>query len=238
MTKAAADTFREMLERNREIGRNLDRPGFPLGALEALQGWQRERFSRTYADFLSTDTDGPACRFFLDELYGGLDFRKRDEEVSRVAPVMARLLPESALDALADAFRLQAISLELDIAMVELGPDTDFRSMSTADYANWYRSCGRRAQREAQISLIRELGHRLDRLVRAPMLLRLVGLLRGPAHAAGFGDLQEFLEHGLHAFRGLADTERFVETIYRREWRAMERLFAGDDDPYADLLTV
>jgi hypothetical protein len=69
-------------------------------------------------------------------------------------------------------------------------------------------------------------------------LLRLVVLLRGPALAAGFGKLQAFLEQGLSSFRQLADPAGFVETIYRREWLAMERLFSGDDDPYADLLTV
>ena len=72
----------------------LDAPGFPLPALEDLQGWQRERFSRTYADFLARESDAAACRFFLDELYGGLEFRERNEDVSRVAPVMARTLPD------------------------------------------------------------------------------------------------------------------------------------------------
>jgi hypothetical protein len=227
-----------MLAHNREIAGMLDAPGFPLPALEDLQGWQRERFSRTYADFLARESDAAACRFFLDELYGGLEFRERNEDVSRVAPVMARTLPEHALNSLADALRLQAISLELDIAMVQLDPSADFRSMETPYYARWYRACGQRTRREAQIILIRDLGHRLERLVETPTLLRLLVLLRGPALAAGFGKLQALLEQGLSSFRQLADPAGFVETIYRREWLAMERLFSGDDDPYADLLTV
>lgn len=227
-----------MLERNRDIAARLDRDDFPLRALEDLQAWQRERFARTYADFLESESAAPACRFFLDELYGGLHFRHRDEDVSRVAPVMTRLLPEHALNSLADAFRLQAISLELDIAMVELDPAADFRGMETAEYARWYRACGRRGRRETQIRLIRDLGHRLEGLVETPLLLRLVRLVRGPAVAAGFGRLQEFLEKGLEAFRGLEQPSDFVETIYRREWLALERLFSGDDDPYADLLSV
>ena len=57
-------------------------------------------------------------------------------------------------------------------------------------------------------------------------------MLRGPAHAAGFGKLQEFLETGLWSFRQLEDADHFVETIYEREWAAMERMFAGDPDPF------
>lgn len=227
-----------MLARNHAIAASFDDPGFPLQALQELQAWQRARFRRTYADFLASDNDAPACRFFLDELYGGLEFRQRDLDVGRVAPAMVRLLPEHALASLADAFRLQAISLELDIAMVSLDPMLDYRSLDTPGYARQYRACGRRDRRETQIHLIRDLGHRLERLVETPLLLRLVALLRGPAVAAGFGKLQAFLEEGLWAFRRLTDPAEFVETIYRREWLAMERLFSGDDDPWADLLTV
>lgn len=238
MARAGAEAFRRMLARNHELAAELDMPEFPVAALEGLQAWQRARFQHTYADFIARETDAPACHFFLDELYGGLDFRARDQEVARVAPVMCRLLPEHALRSLADAFRLQAISLELDMAMVRIDPAADFPALSTADYARRYRACGQRDNREAQILLIRGLGHRLEKLVETPLLLRLVVTLRGPAIAAGFGRLQEFLEEGLRSFRRLADPADFVETIYRREWLAMTRLFAGDDDPYADLLTV
>jgi hypothetical protein len=60
----------------------------------------------------------------------------------------------------------------------------------------------------------------------------LVRLLRGPAHAAGFGRLQEFLEEGLTSFRALPDAAYFIETIYGREWAAMERMFAGAKKPF------
>ena len=50
--------------------------------------------------------------------------------------------------------------------------------------------------------------------------------------AAGFGRLQGFLESGLESFRALNDATWFVDTIYEREWAAMERLFRGDPDPF------
>jgi hypothetical protein len=59
-----------------------------------------------------------------------------------------------------------------------------------------------------------------------------VRLLRGPAHAAGFGKLQEFLESGLGSFRMIEDVSFFNETVYRRESTAMEKMFAGEERPF------
>ena len=53
-----------------------------------------------------------------------------------------------------------------------------------------------------------------------------------PAHAAGFGQLQDFLEEGLNAFRALKDVHCFLDTIHEREWASMQKLFAGDEDPF------
>jgi len=68
--------------------------------------------------------------------------------------------------------------------------------------------------------------------VNKPLVNVLVRLLHGPAHAAGFGKLQEFLESGLVSFRALGDVRYFNETIYDREWNAMQKLFAGEDRPF------
>jgi hypothetical protein len=58
------------------------------------------------------------------------------------------------------------------------------------------------------------------------MLLTLVKALRKPAIAAGFGELQEFLENGLSSFRQLQDAGQFVESIYQRESGLMRQWFA------------
>jgi len=68
--------------------------------------------------------------------------------------------------------------------------------------------------------------------VKKPIIRGLVHLARRPAHAAGFGAMQEFLERGLDAFEGMKGADEFLETIRRREWRWMERLFAGVADPF------
>ena len=64
------------------------------------------------------------------------------------------------------------------------------------------------------------------------MIRTLVRLARRPAHAAGFGLLQEFLERGLDAFEAMHGAKEFLSTVRGREREAMERIFAGAKDPF------
>ncbi len=224
----AADSnnpLRKALQANHQLTSRTATADFAAREFEHLQQWQRQRLTQTYADFLAQESSAPACQFFLRELYGGENFRKRDQDIARVEPVMSRLLPRNALLAVAKAMRLQAISLELDMAMATMMRSQGIRELDDECYAQIYRASSTLAQRKAQIRLIRQLGHELEKLVKTPVLLRLLKLLRAPAIAAGFGELQRFLENGLHAFRQLQEPGLFVETIYRREWQIMEQMF-------------
>lgn len=232
MSKPGADRLYEMLSRNHALAGRMDEAGFELEAFIALQHWQQSRLARSFEDFYREPGYRPAMVFFLTDIYGGLDFRKRDQDMSRVMPVMVRFLPDRALNTMSEAFELQAISLEFDMAMAAWMEARGIRSLDMRQYGEVYRACGDRPGRERQILLIRKLGYDLDNLVQKSFVNYLVRLLRGPAHAAGFGELQEFLEGGLESFRALEDIEYFVETIYEREWAAMQRLFAGEERPF------
>jgi hypothetical protein len=221
-----------MLARNHRLAEQICSPGFHFDAFQGLQSWQRNRLASTYSDLMAQPETQPACEFFLDELYGGLDFLKRDQDLDKVMPVMVRFLPGHALASLACAFELQALSLEFDIAMSRIIDQRGDRELDLAGYASAYRDCGDRPGREKQIILIRQLGVDLSNLVDKALVSYLVRLLRGPAHAAGFGELQHFLESGLASFRQLENRKSFVDTVYEREWTAMNRLFAGHARPY------
>jgi hypothetical protein len=62
----------------------------------------------------------------------------------------------------------------------------------------------------------------------------LLKLSRLPAKAAGLGELQAFLERGFAAFAGLGDARAFLDDIRGNETRTMQRLFAGEADPFRD----
>ncbi|MDT8319213.1 MAG: hypothetical protein RQ826_01665 [Xanthomonadales bacterium] len=232
MKRPGADDLRRMLARNHEVATRTLEPDFPLASFEALQDWQRARIERSFQDVISRDNYRPAAEFFLGELYGGLDFRERDEDMGRVMPLMVRFLPDGSLVTMAEAFELQAISLEFDMAMARHMEKASVTELDMDRYCETYRSCSDRPRRERQILLIRKLGYDLDELVHKRMVNYLVRLMRGPARAAGLGRLQDFLETGLQSFRAMEDPHWFIETVYEREWEAMQRMFAGDERPF------
>ncbi|MBT8065293.1 MAG: hypothetical protein HKP03_04585, partial [Xanthomonadales bacterium] len=232
MNRPGAGRLEGMLARNHELAERILQTDFPLSEFEHLQTWQQARIARSFDDMMQQPGYRPAVVFFLEEIYGGLDFRERDQDMSKVMPVMIRFLPDRTLMTMSEAFELQAISLEFDMDMAANMAVSKVDELDMERYCDVYRACSQRDGRERQIQLIRKLGYDLERLVRWPMVNTLVRLLRGPAHAAGFGALQEFLESGLVSFRALEDPVWFVETIFEREWGAMEAMFGGSNEPF------
>ena len=232
MNRPGAASLHRMLAWNHELAGRVDGPDFPLAKFEHLQQWQQDRLMHTFDDLLQQPPYRSAVTFFLTELYGGLDFRQRDQDMDRVMPVMKRFLPDKVLSIMSDAFELQAVSLQFDMQMADCMARNDINHLDMARYCEIYRAGSDRPGRERQIILIRKLGYDLDKWVNKRLVNTLVRLLRGPAHAAGFGKLQEFLETGLGSFRELEDVCYFNETIYQREWTAMQKMFDGEERPF------
>ncbi|MCW8871701.1 MAG: hypothetical protein OQK01_03675 [Xanthomonadales bacterium] len=232
MIKPGAQRLREMLARNHAIAQRVQEADFPLTQFNSLQQWQRARIARSFEDLAQRRGYRPAVQFFLNELYGGLDFQQRDQDMGRVMPVMIHFLPDRTLGTMSEAFELQAVSLEFDMSMAGEMAQRGQVGLDMQTYCEVYRAANDQPGRERQILLIRKIGYDLDKLVRWPLVNYLVRLLRGPAHAAGFGNLQEFLENGLAAFRALEDPAWFIETIYAREWGAMKQMFDGARQPF------
>lgn len=196
-----------------------------MAELELIQSWQRQRLAKTYTDLTSQQRYTAAGDFFLDELYGGLNFRERDQEMERVLPVMVRMLRDDMILVLAEAFELQSLSLDFDIQMTARFQKAGWDQLNMTRYGEIYRACGRPKKREQQIELVHRLGLELNGLVHHRLVLLLIRILRGPAIAAGFGLLQAFLEKGLKAFQIMGDGTEFINTVKLREEEFMHTLF-------------
>lgn len=227
--RAEPGTLGHLLERNAAL-RDVFAGDPQLQArLAELQQWQARRLMRSHDDLHRNPRYRLAVEFFFTELYSSGDPRARDRDLMKVQRVMERLLPGEALRALCLAIELEILSQELDAGVVRSLPPGP---VTVESYAEGYRGAGRRPDRERQIQLLGEIGGYLDHVVKRPIVRALVRLARGPAHAAGFGLLQEFLERGLEAFEAMRGADEFLSTVRGRELRSMERLFAGADDPF------
>lgn len=196
-----------------------------------LRAFQAGRLARTYADLLASARFGPAAKFFLSDLYGAKDPAERDETLVKLVPILSRMLPAGAVRGLAIAVRLDALSEELDLALLralrEEGGPRALEGLDAARYARAWQRCGKRRERERQIALLMEAGEVLDRMTRITTVGMALRLMRGPARVAGFGGVQDFLERGFKAFAHMGDAAEFLGIIRAREAAVAERLFAG-----------
>jgi hypothetical protein len=197
--------------------------------LGELKAWQAERLAKTYADLRLDSHCTAAVDFFLTDLYGPQDFARRDADFFRAWGRLKHGLPDAALKVLALALELQVLSAELDRAMVSRlapGPITGI------SYATAYRTVARPEARQRQIDLVANIGTCLGRLVGFPLVGLALRAAHLPAHLAGFGALQDFLERGFAAFHRMEDARLLMDAIETRETALMHRLFGGADDPF------
>jgi len=199
-------------------------PELDAGCLRVAR-WQSLRLATTYADLAANPRYRAAVAFFQSDLYGGAGHGQRDADLARVVPLMVRLLPGAVVLTVARAMELAALSEELDAGLARrLGT----RPLNGRAYAAAYRDSAGSAERERQIELLLEVGQALDRYVRKPLLRASLAAMRRPAHAAGLGDLQGFLERGFEAFARMNGAGEFLAIIEARERALMRGLFDGD----------
>jgi hypothetical protein len=197
------------------------------GRRQTLRAFQADRLARTHADLLASTRYRAAAEFFLSDLYGPKDLGARDAEIERVLPLITRSLPTAGLHALRAAAELDALSEQLDAAMVAVLADRLDTALTDADYATAYRQVGDTAGRDRQIDLIEGVGRTLDSLAHKPGLATLLKMMRRPAQLAGLGELQSFLERGFSAFRSMRRADEFVDAVTGRERDLSRRLFDG-----------
>ena len=229
---AVAALVRE-LERARAMHAARAQNPILAGALERLSDWQSRRLAVTYADLARDARYAEAVAFFQSDLYGPQDFSRRDADLARVVPMMARMLPESVILTVAKAMELSALSHELDMRVNDYLPRADAQ-FSVEDYCRAFRRAGRWPDRRRQIELIGEVGTALDRAVGKPLIRSALALMRAPARAAGLAELQTFLERGFDAFRRMKGADTFLATVRERETAIVDAIAAGNLAPFEE----
>jgi hypothetical protein len=223
------------LRRSQETGRHQAVSGASLDPQMALlRAWQSERLSKTYADLLADSRYGPACRFFLSDIYAPRDFTQRDHDIERMHSFMLKFIPARILHPLAVAIELNTLTKGLDMALLEILVNqlglTD--NLTPQMYAEGYRRCKNYEQRVDQIELVMEVGQEIDRLAHLPLVGASLRLARGPAYRAGWYELQDFLERGFAAFKHMRGAKKFLYLTKQREKQILDRIYAGEPDPF------
>lgn len=200
----------------------------------AVQKWQAGRLTRTHADFLADPRYEAVTRFFLSDLYGGLDLNELAREIERALPVATRLLPDSVMRTSAVALELNSLTGELDEAVAAMLFETlGHTVMNDVTMLEAYRACGMFEQRHRQLDLLSELGKGLDRYVRSRVIYATFKIAARPARMAGLSGLYDFLGRGFEVMRPMGSAQDFINLFISRERAILDNIAAGKPDPYA-----
>ena len=233
--RSPALQFIHDLREDDSMERQTIRPAGLSAELQYLRSWQSQRLANTYQDFLEDRRYGPACRFFLDDVYAPLDFSQRDHDFEHLYQLMLRFVPEQMLTLLREAIDLNRLSTQLDLALLEvliaLGEDGPLQ-LTPARYARAYQICDNYAERAEQIDRLIRVLQEVTTGAGNPLVLVTLKVARGPAVMAGWGDTQDFLLRGCQAFRQMKGGRQFIQAVRQREMRILTRLFDGLSDPF------
>lgn len=223
----AADTIRQCIAQVTLL-RQQRSADPPLGqAVQAVKELQSTRFRGSYADLLQSDTYAPAAQFFLAELYGSSDYAARDAQFGRIAGTLQTLFPRPVVAMAVALAELHQHTEQLDHAMGALWRQAD--GDAPARYVAAWKGVGQPQARQGQLASVLAMGRDLARLTAKPGLRTMLHMMRGPARAAGLGELQRFLEAGFDTFGQLVRTrgavDQFLATIEAREAALMAQLF-------------
>ena len=201
-----------------------------------LRDWQSRRLAHTYEDLLADERHRPACEFFLEDIYGPYDFSQRDHDIEQMYEFTRRFVPESMLRPLAVTVELHQLSETLDqhlldVLLNQLGV-TD--TITPELYAEGYRVCDNYATRVYQIELIERICEHIDGIVRNPLTGPTLSLAKRPLRNSGHVALVDFLERGFTGFKHMRGSQHFRATIKERELHLLDRMYAGDPNPFQD----
>jgi hypothetical protein len=191
--------------------------------VSAIKAYQARRFENSYADLLTSQRYRAAARFFLEELYGPQEFGARDAQFARIVPALVRLFPDEIVGTVATLAHLHALSESLDDDMAR---ELEHSAVDAAAYVRSWRRTGRAADRQLQIDLTLSVGRALERYTRNPVLRGALRVMRRPAHSAGLGELQRFLEAGFDTFSSMRGADEFLKTVRDREQALCAALFS------------
>jgi len=232
MTASPKDALVTELEHARRLHDERAHDVGLAARLDRLAHWQSQRLVNSYADLASDPRYAKAIEFFRSDLYGPGDFSRRDADLARVVPLMAKVLPAGVIATMASSMELSVLSHRLDRAI--LAKLDGATPLTVASYCSAYRACDNRPARARQIALISHVGRSLDHYVGKHFIRSALSAMRQPARVAGLGALQDFLERGFDSFGGMHGADHFLSIVDRRETALMNAIFAGDPQPFPE----
>lgn len=185
------------------------------------------RMFATYADLKLQSRYTAAVNFLIDDLFGPNSLCYRELGLQKAEATMLRVLPEGLLKAVAQAVEFSLLTMQLDLQLAEIleGMNAepaipDKESMLTA-----LRATGAYEDYRRQVGLVMEIGAEIESIVHKPFVSIGLKMCRQPARVMGLGELQDYLERGVEAFKKMRGSAEFFRVFEQREMAYLQTIF-------------
>lgn len=192
-----------------------------------LKTFQINRLKSTHSDLAQNPGTKDATEFFLNELYGFKDLRKRDKEAAKLIPLIVKMFPTETLKVITDSFVLDSLTEDLETEMAQnlVNDNITLESLTDELYWKYYLKNSTKEERLLQLNYVRDIGYELCSITRFPLIEQVLKMMRLPAKLANLTEIHNFLEHGFFTFKKTKDPEKFIDSIYYRELAIINNAF-------------
>lgn len=229
--KSAAAKFRQCIRSSNELHIEYLENARLLANYDRFANWQLEYLLPFFSDLHARKGYAEAIDFTMSDL-AGVGISGRDRDLERASPAITRMLPLGALETIAAAAAMNARILKVNLGIcksLQVGNELPDR-ITIPDYCVACRDASSLEECVELVHLVIGLGRSLKSFIRLPMIGLTLSAMRIPAHAAGFGALQDFLENGYRTFRQIPDIEHFLEEIEVRMIDVFEQIYTAPLD--------
>ncbi len=232
---AAADEYRAHMRRSNELHASYFADSEQLAQYDRFTQWQMDYLLSFFSDLHEREGYADAIDYTMSDL-AGVGISERDRDLERAAPAITRMLPTKALETIAAAAKLNKRVLEINLGIFhELQVDGQLPGrISDRAYCTACRQAVSLEECLELVELAIGLGRTLKTLVKVPLLGGMLHAMHGPAHAAGFGALHEFLDNGYTYFKAIPDIEHFLDEIDLRMSQVFEAIYTWPLEEFSE----
>jgi hypothetical protein len=183
-----------------------------------------------YADLRRQNRYAAAVDFLIDDLFGPNSLCYRELGLQKAEATMRRVLPEGLLKAVAQAVEFSLLTMQIDLGLAQALDDMRVVALDDAELRGAVRAAGAAQDYHRQIGLVLEIGAEIESIVHKPFVSVGLKMCRQPARVMGLGELQDYLERGVAAFRKMRGSTEFFRTFEQREIAYLQSVFTGAAD--------
>ena len=233
MSKLAA--LDQLLEQYQQLSYHTD----PIlkNRLHEAQTWLKNRIQMAHQDLFNQKENVLMAQYFINRLYGRPeldDLAVQIERLLKYAHKAEKIIPENAIKTGLKSVGLAVLAMQLD-EQVAAQLLKDYPADQVIDNEMMRQTLIKLDQYDArleQLSLLDDLGGALDKYMRSFIMHTAFKMCKGAANKYRFELMYDFIGEGFIAMKPMKSAANFIHTFTVKEREIVEKVHAGEPNPF------